>query len=93
MLQFWRAWRVLWFTYKGKGIFEIRFERRVVVGLIAAQKVNPLEVKRLMLAHRQKRERIAPYREREAAVPVAAIGVPVASPEPSRLDISSPSLL
>lgn len=83
VLPFWRTWRVLWYAYRGKGIFEIRFERRVVVGLFAAQKVCPLEVKRLMLAHRQKRERIAPRQERDAISPATEISVPIASPEPS----------
>lgn len=59
-LTHFQTWRVLWLKYRGAGKFEVRFQRQVVVGLLAAQKVAPFEVKQLMAAHRRKREAIAP---------------------------------
>jgi len=52
--------RVFWVKYQA-GLVEIRFQRQVAVGLLAAQKVAPLEVKQLMAAHRRRRETVAPY--------------------------------
>ena len=78
-LTHFQIWRVLWVKYRA-GEVEIRFQRQVAVGLLAAQKVCPLEVKRFMQAHREKRERVAPYQEREAVSPAATIGVPLLSP-------------
>lgn len=54
-----QTWRVLWVKHRA-GEVEIRFQRQVAVGLLAAQKVAPLEVKLLMAAHRGKREKVAP---------------------------------
>lgn len=59
LTHFW-AWRVLWVKYRA-GAVELRFQRKVAVGLLAAQKVAPLEVKQLMAAHRRRREAVAPY--------------------------------
>lgn len=59
-LAHFRTWRVLWVKYQ-VGTVEIRFQRQVTVGLLAAQKVAPLEVKQLMAAHRRRREAVAPY--------------------------------
>jgi len=56
-LAYFRVNRVLWLKYRS-GNTEIRFQRQVAVGLLAAQRVCPLEVKRLILVHRQRRERI-----------------------------------
>lgn len=58
-LTHFQTWRVLWIKYQA-GSVEIRFQRQVVVGLLAAQRVCPLEVKRLMAAHRRRREAAAP---------------------------------
>lgn len=74
-LAFFRAWRVIWMQWHGKAGIEFRFERRIVVGLLAAQKACPRDVKRFMRAHREKRERVAPYQKREAASPLAESGV------------------
>jgi len=54
-LAHFQTWRVLWVKYQA-GAVEVRFQRQVVVGLLAAQRVCPLEVKRLMLVHRRRRE-------------------------------------
>lgn len=54
-LTHFQTWRVLWVKYRA-GSVEIRFQRQVAVGLLAAQRVCPLEVKRLMLVHRRRRE-------------------------------------
>lgn len=67
-LTHFQTWRVLWIKYQA-GSFEIRFQRQVVVGLLAAQKVAPLEVKQLMAAHRRRRESIAPYQKCDAVSP------------------------
>jgi len=58
-LTHFQTWRVLWVRYQA-GTVEIRFERRVAIGLLAAQKAAPLEVKQLMAAHRRRRETVTP---------------------------------
>lgn len=58
-LTFFRTNRVLWLRYQA-GTVEARFERRVIIGLLAAQKVAPLEVRKLIEAHRRRREAAAP---------------------------------
>ncbi|MBZ5702594.1 MAG: hypothetical protein LAN84_12190 [Acidobacteriia bacterium] len=63
VLVFFRTWRVLWLRLGKTGGVEVRFQRRIVVGLLAAQRVVPLEVKKLLAAHRRKREAIAPRRK------------------------------
>lgn len=55
VLTHFQTWRVLWVRYRA-GSVEIRFQRQVAVGLLAAQRVCPLEVKRLMALHRKRRE-------------------------------------
>lgn len=57
-LTHFQTWRVLWIKYQA-GSVEIRFQRQVAVGLLAAQKVAPLEVRKLMAAHRRRREAVA----------------------------------
>lgn len=59
-LMHFKVWRVLWVRHRA-GSVEVRFERRVIVGLLAAQRVCPLEVRHLMAAHRRRCEAAAPY--------------------------------
>jgi hypothetical protein len=68
-----RRTRVLWLRYQKPAAFEIRFQRQVVVGLLAAQRVCPREVGKLMLAHRRKREAVAPF-TRPVASSMPAVG-------------------
>jgi len=44
-LAYFRANRILWLRFQA-GTVEVKFQRQVVVGLLAAQKVAPLEVRR-----------------------------------------------
>lgn len=60
-LRVWRTWRVLWLRGCGEEI-ELRFDRRVVVGLLTADRVVPSEVEILIARHRARREAIAPRR-------------------------------
>jgi hypothetical protein len=60
-LAWFRRMRVLWLRYQKPAAFEVRFQRQVVVGLLAAQRVCPREAGKLMLAHRRKRETAAPF--------------------------------
>jgi hypothetical protein len=61
-LAWFRRMRILWLRYRKPAAFEIRFQRQVVVGLLAAQRVCPREVSKLMLAHRRRREIVASVR-------------------------------
>lgn len=74
-----RCMRVLWLHYQKPGSFEVRFERRVVVGLLAARRVVPRDLERLMLAYRRKREAVAPFSRpsdcRQCAVAPALSGL------------------
>jgi hypothetical protein len=78
-LKHFRAWRVLWVQYQA-GSVEIRFQRQVAVGLLAAQRVCPFQVKRLMAAHRRRREAIAPFHKSVAAAATSTSP----SPQPGR---------
>jgi hypothetical protein len=60
-LQHWRRWRVLWLGWRGQGNLEIRFERAVVEGLLAAWARDPHSVVPLLSARRAKRESRAPW--------------------------------
>lgn len=66
-LRVWRTWRVLWLHWQGEEI-ELRFDRRVVVGLLTAERVVPGEVGVLMARHRERREAVAPRVPRESGV-------------------------
>jgi len=58
-LAYFRANRILWLRFQARTV-EVKFQRQVVVGLLAAQKVAPLEVRRLIEAHGRRREVAAP---------------------------------
>jgi len=63
-LAFLRTWRVLWFHYEGAGVFEIRFERRLVKGFILAAVRVSVDLPGFLAGYRAKRERIAPLKSR-----------------------------
>lgn len=63
-------WRVFWLRWQGRNI-EIRFERRVVEEILAAQ-AEPRKVGRLLVAHKKHREEVAPRQDPEARDTVAA---------------------
>lgn len=67
-LTFLRDWRVLWVSFADHGeAAVIRFQRQVVVGLLAAERVCPHDVPRFMVAHRLHREKLAPMPKKERA--------------------------
>lgn len=43
-LAFLRTWRVLWLRYEGLGVFEVRFQRRLVKGFVLAAARVPSEL-------------------------------------------------
>lgn len=57
-LTHWHHWRVLWLRWQGRNI-EIRFERQVLERILAAQ-AEPRKVGSLLVAHRKRREEVAP---------------------------------
>ena len=60
-LAFLRRWRVLWLRYRGAGIIEIRFDRRLAKGFVLAAAVVPAELPKFLAGHRAKREAVAPW--------------------------------
>lgn len=59
-LRYWREWRVVWMGWRGKGTWELRFEREVVSRLLEAWRSAPTAVRPLVTAHRKEREALAP---------------------------------
>jgi len=60
-LRFLQAWRVVWLGRQRTGTVEIRFNPRVVLGLLTAERVVAGEVGILMVRYRARREAIAPW--------------------------------
>ena len=60
--RFWRAFRVLWLAWRGKGVWEVRFDRQVVDHFIEMPAVTSGEVHKALMAHRQQRQAVAPWK-------------------------------
>jgi len=50
----WLTWRVLWIRRRGKGVLEVRLERRVVEELLHMRATDPRKVGALLKEHREK---------------------------------------
>lgn len=70
-LEHWRQWRVLWIYWKANRVWEIRFQRSVVEGLLATWKNSPREVGRMLIAHQRQRMELAPRHVPKTLIPDA----------------------
>jgi hypothetical protein len=78
-LEHWRQWRVLWIYWKGNRVWEVRFQRSIVEGLLWAWKNSPREVGRMLIAHQRQRMELVPGR-----VPKTLILAPLQTTESIR---------
>jgi hypothetical protein len=79
-LASWRQCRVVWLSWKGQRVWEVRFERAVVETLLKAWRGSPRQVGRLLIEHRRQREAVAPRRPKLATELVQVKGVPETPP-------------
>jgi len=84
-LAFLRLWRILWIKPCGKGAFEIRFDRRIAKGFVAAAAVAPAELPKFLIGHRAKREAIAPFHKSVAAAATSNVDIAKPSAGPGRV--------
>ena len=68
-LGHWRQWRVLWIYWKGNRVWEIRFQRPIVEGLLEAWNNSPREVGGMLIAHQRQRMGLAPRRVPKTLIP------------------------
>ena len=61
-LKHWQRWRVLWLYWKGRRVWDVRFERAVVEAILVASVNSPSDVARMLTEHKRRREVLAPTR-------------------------------